>query len=351
METTPVFTDWNHAKIEAIELESKDFDRARELSDRIVDEANQWQLYLNTLAFFSLEKWLQERSPELRITREDYSLGEDRSTQHFYARDRIKVEQFKFCILAAETFFDRVVPIPQVAIDIPEWVAHFYVAIEVLEERQQAIIRGFIRYDKLIAYQQTERLQVDAEHCYLIPISEWETQLDRLLLNLRFLAPSAIPLPTAEPSISKLVQLTQWLENILDMGWQTVDTLLGTEALALSFRTVLSPNRVLEVKGAKLIDLGLEVSDRALVLLVAITPEADEKIGIRIQVHPSADRQYLPANLELKMLSQTGETVQEVRSRDRDTYVQLRYFKTPIGTHFSICVALGDRSVTEAFLV
>jgi hypothetical protein len=251
----------------------------------------------------------------------------------------------------APKLFDRAFSIPRSTIDRSEYAAHFYVAIEVWEERQQAIIRGFIRHDKLAAYCQSEPLPIDAENCYLIPVSQWETQLDRLLLNLRFLSPSAIPLPTAEPSIPKLVQLTQWLDNLFDAGWQAVDALLGTEALALSFRNVSSSNRVLEVKGAKLIDLGLELSDRALVLLVAIAPEAEEKIGIRIQLHPCADRQYLPANLELKMLSQSGETVQEVRSRDWDTYVQLRYFKTPRETHFSVQVALGDRCVTEAFWV
>ena len=344
METNPVLTNWNVSRIEAIELEPEDFDRAGELSDRIADEAKQWQAYLNLLALFSLEKWLIECNQEFIIQRDI-----DRNSEETIF---LTVGQFRLYSIASEDFLDRAVSIPQSAINNSEYAAHFYVAIEILEERQQAIIRGFLRYDKLTAYQQAERLQVNPENCYLIPITQWETQLDRLLLNLRFLTPSAIPLPTAEPAISnKLVRLTQWLDNLFDAGWQTIDALLGTEALALSFRNVSSLNRQSDIKGAKLIDLGLEVGDRALVLLVAIAPEDDEKVGIRIQLHPRENRSYLPADIELKMLFPTGETVQEARSRDRDTYIQLKYFKTQHGTQFNVRVALGDRQVIETFVV
>lgn len=352
METHPVLTNWNLSRIEAIELEPEDFDRAGELSDRIADEAKQWQIYLNLLALFSLEKWLRECNRELAIERDTIARLQARIAQNADGIIPLTVGQFRLYPIASEDFLDRVVSIPQSAINNPESAAHFYVAIEILEERQQAIIRGFLRYDKLTAYRQAERLQVNPENCYLIPISQWETQLDRLLLNLRFLVPSAIPLPAAEPAISnQLVRLTQWLDNLFEAGWQTVDALLGTEALALSFRNVSSLNRQSDIKGAKLIDLGLEVGDRALVLLVAIAPEDDDKVGIRIQLHPRENRPYLPADIELKMLFPTGETVQDVRSRDRDSYIQLKYFKTQRGTQFNVCVALGDRQVTETFVV
>lgn len=338
MNTKNVLANWNNSRLETIDLEPEDFDRAGEMSDRIPDETQQWQTYVKSLAVLSFKKWLQDQNS-------DISIGQLSDTMEVVSY--LQVGSFKIGIIAPESFLDGVISIPEVAIE----TAHFYIAIEVLEEQQQSILRGFIRHDKLTAYRQSENLQPDAANNYLIPFSQWETQLDRLLLNLRFLAPSAIPLPNRESSIPNLVKLTQWLDNLFDLGWQTLEELLETENVAWSFRSVSQINRESGTKGAKLLDFGMEVGDRSLALLVAIIPENEEKIGIRIQLHPSGNRRFLPENLSLTMVATTGETIQEVRSRDRDTYIQLRYFKTNPGTQFNVRVTLDDRSLTEAFLV
>jgi hypothetical protein len=48
--------------------------------------------------------------------------------------------------------------------------------------------------------------------------------------------------------------------------------------------------------------------------------------------------------------SKLGETLQEVRSRSQDNYIQLKQFRGLAGECFNIQVAFGDASVTEKFV-
>ncbi|MBD3562390.1 DUF1822 family protein, partial [Planktothrix sp. FACHB-1355] len=101
----------------------------------------------------------------------------------------------------------------------------------------------------------------------------------------------------------------------------------------------------------KLIDLGLALGNRTVALLVGLIPEEKEKVGIRVQVHPTYQETYLPPNLKLTLLSQTGATLQEIQSRTQDNYIQLKRFKCPVGKSFSIEVSFNDVSIREKFAI
>ena len=150
-------------------------------------------------------------------------------------------------------------------------------------------------------------------------------------------------LPGNEPKI----HLSQWLENIFELGWQSIETILGSEQqnLAFSLRSNSS------IKRAKLIDLGLQLGNLSLALLVAITPETEQKLGILVQVHPMEGETYLPPNLKLSMLSESGEILQEVESRSVDNYIQLKRFRGLPGESFGIQLTFGEASVTENFVI
>ncbi len=175
-----------------------------------------------------------------------------------------------------------------------------------------------------------------------LPISRLRS-LEDLLEHLRHLRQSQ----TDEVRIS----LSEWFQNRFEADWQSLKALLGTntENLAYSFRSAseLSGARVVR---AKLIDMGLQLGSQAVALMVAITPEAEQKVGVLVQVHPALEETYLPANLRLGLLSKLGETLQEVRSRSQDNYIQLKRFRGLPGECFNIQVAFGDASVTEKFV-
>jgi hypothetical protein len=159
-------------------------------------------------------------------------------------------------------------------------------------------------------------------------------------------------------SVETRVKLTRWLENAIEMGWQSLESILETEQMraALSLRSAASTQAT--VKRAKLIDLGLQLGDRSVVLLMAIAPSvnstsglrAEQKVEILAQVHPVDGEMFLPTNLKISLLSTTsGVVLQEVQSRTYDNYIQLKRFRGVFGECFDIQIALGEVSVTETF--
>jgi hypothetical protein len=171
--------------------------------------------------------------------------------------------------------------------------------------------------------------------------------------QLRSLADLLEHLHQIRASTVKLqVNLRQWFENIFADGWQSLEALLATDQknLAFGFRGD-SPLGEASVKGAKLINLGLQLESQSVALLVAIASEAEQKVDIIVQVHPVGEATYLPLGLKLSLLSESKETLQTVQSRSQDDYIQLKRFWGSPGEGFSIQVTFGEASVTENFII
>ncbi len=147
------------------------------------------------------------------------------------------------------------------------------------------------------------------------------------------------------------VPLHQWLQNFFSTGWQALEDLIhAPQPLVLSFRSESgSPENT--VRRAKLLDVGLQLGQRSVALLVAVTPQAEETLGISVQLHPVVGEPYLPPALELKLLDSTGEILQDVRSRHQDHYIQLRRFWGNTGEQFAIQVGMGEVRITETFVI
>lgn len=146
--------------------------------------------------------------------------------------------------------------------------------------------------------------------------------------------------------------LSQWLQGLFETGWRSLDDLIGTaQPMALSFRTDALASEA-TVRRAKLLDAVLQLDTQSVVLLVAVTPEAEQQLGISVQVHPVDREQYLPADFTLRLLTDTGEALQEVRSRQQDNFIKLKRFRGTPGERFDIQIALGEKvSVTESFVI
>ena len=67
IETNNLLLDFESFSETGIELSPEQIDRAVELSDRIPNSERQWQTYLNALALFGFETWLQSRDRSLII--------------------------------------------------------------------------------------------------------------------------------------------------------------------------------------------------------------------------------------------------------------------------------------------
>ncbi|WP_088240499.1 DUF1822 family protein [Calothrix rhizosoleniae] len=350
MNTQIGLTDLRYLQPESIWLEPEQVEQAKKISQAGKDEAQQWQSYLNALALIGFEKWLRKRKPESTVVRNFNSIGDGY---------HLGVDGFNIYLLVTEHLLDEVVRVSQDAIDSPERVAHFYVILEVSEEQQYVIVRGFLRYDELANYLQRSNCHPSADGCYAVPLSEFDAEPNHLLFYTHYLEPSAIISSFASKGVAEKnkedllthltetrVKLSQWLQGVFQEGWQTIDLMLSPEAeLGMGLRGPL------EIKAGKLINLGMQLGNRSLALLLTVTKdaEAEEKVRVQVQLHPTGEEKYLPSNLQLKLLSKAGKSLQEVESRDQDNYIQLNSFRGEPGKRFSVEVGLGDVSVREDF--
>ncbi|MBD1929914.1 DUF1822 family protein [Trichocoleus sp. FACHB-90] len=144
------------------------------------------------------------------------------------------------------------------------------------------------------------------------------------------------------------VNLSQWFENIFEPSWQSMEALLGTQRanLALSLRSTPEAS----VERGKRIDLGIELTDQSVILVVALTPENDKEMNILVEVRPTSGQIYLPPNLQLMALDEEGAVLMEAQTRSSNNFIQLQFSGFP-GEYFTVKVALGNVSVSENFVI
>lgn len=144
------------------------------------------------------------------------------------------------------------------------------------------------------------------------------------------------------------VNLSRWLQNVFEGAWQSLESFLGTANLAWSFRRLDRPETI--VRGGKLIDLGIQLAGHPVALIVTLVPEADQKLNVILQLHPTASQTYLPQSTRLTVLDKSGEIFLEVQARSADNFIQLQ-FSGIAGERFSVEVALGVASIREDFVI
>ncbi len=140
------------------------------------------------------------------------------------------------------------------------------------------------------------------------------------------------------------VRLSLWLRDEWEGLWQSIyrQPALGLRSSSRSDEDF--------VQGAKLIDLKMLLGSQSVVLWVALTTETEGQIAVRVRLYPAPQDRYLPPNVQLILLSETGEILSEVQSRLQDNYIQLPRFRGMPEESFSITVRLGEASVTERFM-
>jgi Protein of unknown function (DUF1822) len=379
MSNLNIAKDFRLLLAETICLEAEHFALANQTSSlETANAENAWQVYLNTLALLALEIWLNDRfshiiDPAKRPIERDMS--------KIAIAGSLKLCDYKFCAISTEHLSNEIVSIPQEVIR-PDLAPHFYVLLEVLEEEEEVIIRGFLPHNELIRVQNDLQLPVD-NGCYQIPLSYFDIEPNHVLTYYRYIQAPEFTVPIATPIVnsqnqvnpvsqisekigkllsSSTTKLSQWLEGVIDESWQTVDSLANPElGLAFSTRNI---NRE-ETKRAKIIDLGIDIGSKKFALLVNISPDISteisetskyrrtniipNKISVLAQLHPLNGERFLPQNLKLMLISKAGTILQEVTAKTQDNYIQLKLFKGEPGKQFSIQVSLGNVNVKENF--
>ncbi|MBN3894982.1 MAG: DUF1822 family protein [Nostoc sp. NOS(2021)] len=207
---------------------------------------------------------------------------------------------------------------------------------------------------------------------YLVVQFDESLQEARLLGFIPSVATETLPLEQLQPleafidhlgqlrqfPVNSLVNLSQWFAGIFETGWQTIESLWNVPELrpAYAFRstetlelnTLNRPESI--TKRAKLIDLGIQILNQPVMLIVEISPEKDQQTSIYLQLHATGNQVYLPPGVHLTVLDSSGAVFLDAQSRKSDNYIQLQFRGEPT-EQFSVRVALDNTSITEHFRI
>lgn len=208
-----------------------------------------------------------------------------------------------------------------------------YVAVQFNSELSEATLLGF----------------VPTVTTTQLPLPQLQP-LDRLLDYLQL----ALVAPMPDSALSARTTLSQWLQGVVQTGWQTVEDLLLQNMLhqqpVWSFRTSSqTPTSESPMTRAKVLKLRSQVETKSIALIVGLLPAEATVMDVWVKVCPTGNQMHLPAELDLMVLDDTGVVVMQAQSRETEM-IQLK-FKAMMGEIFSVKVALGIDAVTENFVV
>ncbi len=353
----------------------------------------QWNAYLNQICLQTFLPWLQaEYEPQASVWLNEALLPNFWSVVNGTA---LTWGSKRLILVPDKSFDNSELLIPQEWVDIPAWLGDYYLAVQINPEELLMRVWGYTthkqikttgsynQFDKSYSLDAQEIIQdinvlwvvsqLNPEEPTRIPVTNLSpvpaTQAENLLQrlgNLDIFQPR-LELPfylwgalvsddNWRHSLAQVrqrdtitfkivVNLSQWLQNTFEDSWQSLDNLQGRDALGFSFRQTAEQNEA-TIKRVK----SLNLLDREVFLLLGLDIETDGRIGIRIQLR-SQNQDELPPELSLKLLSSSGEIIQSIQSRATDNIIQLKRFKSYVGTQFAIKIEVDDLIIREDFVI
>ena len=240
----PMISEFDTIPLEAIALSSTIIRQAIALSQTA---SNQWQAYLDAIAYLSIEEWLRERLPHF---------SPQHTLEDITSSNCLQIKDFILYILAiTQSSGDRVevhrnLMNPNLASDLNHNA--FIVVVEIQEEIDQAVILGFSHYDQFMEYLHASPCD-RYDNTYQVPLSLFEYEPERLLLYLQHLEPVKSPQlnPITELPQVKITELILntglWLQDKLDEIAQNLSWhLLPAYAPMMRSSDLRSPKEELE---------------------------------------------------------------------------------------------------------
>jgi hypothetical protein len=366
-------------------------DRAWQQAQAYGSIETQWHVYLNQIAMALLVEYLQEDFPNVR-------LGSPENTLPLLNGSILQLNGKRLVLVPSQAIDHSELVIPQEWIDIPDWAGDYFLAVQIDPDEQMLHCWGYTTHQMVKAkaqYDANDRTynlaapnliadisglwviqQINPEEVTQAAVAPLaavaSTQAENLLQRLVTVGHPRLEIPfelwgglvsdrnwrdrlvelrQGETSlrtdvITAVNQLSSWMQNVFATGWQAVEDFWGEDAeLAFAFRqaaTAAPPVR--RVKA-------LRFADQLLLLVVAVEPEADGRMGIQVQLRSSERTEILPSGVTLELLSSDEEVMQSIATRDQDNAIQLPRFRSVPGTEFKIQVQLGAATFCESFMV
>ena len=283
------------------------------------------QVYLNTLAVYAVNYHLQCLGFETDWEKSD---SMDSIMQTFLDVADLEVKNYGKLECRPVLPDADVVYVPQEV-----WEERIgYVAVQLDESLQEATLLGFAE-------------TVSTQELALSELRSLE-QLPEYLSQFQPLQP-----------VKERVNINQWLHNMFEAGWETVEAIFAPPQAELAFstrsRSPVTTNTpeipVDGVKRGKRLDLERQGGIEQVAVFVGLAPTPSPELDITVEVYPIGSQPYLPSELQLIVLDEQGKSVLQAEAGNSES-IEFQFSGEP-GESFSIKVALGDFSVTEEFFI
>ncbi|NEP62517.1 MAG: DUF1822 family protein [Symploca sp. SIO2G7] len=350
-------------------------------SQSIRDPAVRWRLYLHQLSLSALMSWFQEEFEQPVCP---WPHGAPFDIWHVVDGLPLTLGNRRIVVMLSETVEAADIQIPQEWVDLAGWAADYYIAAYVDVDDERLVLWGYTTHD----YLKTRAIYDAANRTYCLKDRDmvqdfsafWVTQqLDQPVE----IAPKSFPTPAtieAESLVQMLVDVPEprlavsfsqwaallscdqwrqrlyqrrnqpvsiadWLENIFEQGWQTMDS-LRPELSASTFRSTVASTAVLTC-GKKIF---LNKAPDDLLLMFSVDIESNTNRNIRIQLYPSGES-LLPSDVVLALeLSETGELLKTVKAGSQDNFIQIPPFRCSAGQRLKVHIQLDDSACQEEFI-
>ncbi|KST62224.1 hypothetical protein BC008_18675 [Mastigocoleus testarum BC008] len=206
-----------------------------------------------------------------------------------------------------------------------------YVAVAINKSLQSAELLGFFK-----------ETSIDN-----LPINQLQP-LEKLLEYLESL--ESTRLKNTISSEKRQVNLTKWFENIFEVDWQTIESILLAKP-GWQFRSG-EEDLSGSVERAKLIDFGIKANRESVGIVVNISRDKNnfDDLNIIVSLYPGHENEYLPPLLHVMILDDEGTAVMEAKTKNDNRKIELE-FSASRGDLFSIKIVLGDVSAIENFAI
>lgn len=377
-----------------LEVSPSIHETARQTSQQFSTPHSQHVAYLNEVCLQSVLTWLREEIPEATSW---LPAAEQPAIWDVVTGVKILAGTTQLVVIPSEAIDDAELAMPQEWVDIPDWVADYYLVAQIQPDGEWMRIWGYTTHQdlKTIAdYDPSDRTYcLAAEQLTRDLNAFWVTvQLCSTAQTRAAVAPFAELSPAqaetliqrlADPAIlwprlavpfefwgalleqktwrhqlflqrtggraatNRVERLSEWWQGQFAAVWQAVEAVILPQQLTTAWRSEASAQPGEAVSRAKVLEFGAQPGERSVALVLGVTAVADASASIRLQVCPTGNHRLLPNPVQVRLLDAEGNEVGQASAAITET-IQLE-FAVDLGERFQVEVRCGDQRITEAF--
>jgi Protein of unknown function (DUF1822) len=350
-----------------------------------------WNAYVNQVCLETCVDWLHEQFPTAQAGNPAADLA---AVWEVVNGAVVTIGTVRVGIVPTEAIDQTELVVPQEWVDIPNWAADYYLAVQVTGNQQGLLIYGYATHQQLkhqgtydpddrtyslmqddlttdlnalwLAYPHLTPSQTRATLAPLAPLtsSQAEHLIEHLSQPTQLLPRLAVPFAQwgallEQPewrrklyqarqtgyTAPRHTQLSAWLQGQVDELWLALDQLLSPPQLAVATRSGETLTSAATVYRAREVPIG----DGEITVVLGITPLTTTEVRINLQIHPGGGEVTLPGATQVRLLTATGEEISQVQGAVTET-VQLQ-FRGNYGEQFGLEMTCHNQTVTEYFVI